>query len=155
VLQRDPGQIDARGDVELAEHLAQVESDGVRADEQLVGYLPIGQAPGHQAGRGLLDVGEAGPASRRPSLTRPVPAPHPELAQPPAGTRHASPRPEPAVLHERLLQAANGLVVPARRGQQHALVLYRAGAGPRVRQLVGRVLQAGNVARQQPLGVFG
>src|SRR6476619_4934312 len=102
VLQRDPGQIDARGDVELAEHLAQVERDGVRADEQLVGYLPIGQALGHQAGRGLLDVGEAGPASRGPCLTRPVPASHPELAQPPAGTRHASPRPEPAVLHERL-----------------------------------------------------
>ena len=102
-----------------------------------------------------LDVGEAGPASRQPSLTRPVPAPHPELAQPPAGTRHASPRPEPGVLHERLLQAANGLVVPARRGQQHTLVLYRAGAGPRVRQLVGRVVQAGNVARQQPLGVLG
>jgi hypothetical protein len=46
VLQRDPGQIDARGDVELAEHLAQVERDGVRADEQLVGYLLIGQALG-------------------------------------------------------------------------------------------------------------
>jgi hypothetical protein len=41
VLQRDAGQLDARPDVELAEHLAQVECDRVRADEQLIGYALV------------------------------------------------------------------------------------------------------------------
>ena len=41
--------------------------------------------------------------------TRPVQAPHPELAQPSAGTRHAPARPEPVVLPESLLQAADRL----------------------------------------------
>ena len=46
-------------------------------------------------------------------------------------------------------------MVPARRGQQHALVLQRACAGPRIWKLGGRVLQERDVGCQQPLGVLG
>lgn len=41
MLQRDAGQFDTRLDAELAEHLAQVERDRVRANKQLTGYLLV------------------------------------------------------------------------------------------------------------------
>ncbi len=60
--------------IDPLENKREMERDRVRADEQLVGYPLVGQAFGHQAGRGPLDVGGAGPARGRPLLTRPVPA---------------------------------------------------------------------------------
>ena len=142
VLQRDPGQVDARPDVELAERRAQMERDRVRADEQAIGYPLIGRAFGHQVGRALLDVGEAGPApaaSARPASAgaapRAVAAVGGCALRPGAPLACGTPR--------RLLQAADRRAVPARYGQQHALAVHRARAGPRVPKLGGRVLQKG------------
>jgi hypothetical protein len=45
----DPArQLDARADVEFAEDLSQVERNGVRADEQLIGDLLVGEPLGDE-----------------------------------------------------------------------------------------------------------
>src|SRR5258705_13481170 len=99
-----PGQIDAGADVQLAEDLAEVERDGVRAQEHLGGDLLIGQALGDQVRHGTLGVGEARPARLRalgvgkmppPDANPPQPAPHP-----------------PAVAQRRRLVVAGQRVLP-------------------------------------------
>ena len=99
-----------RGDVELAEHLAQVERDGVRADEQLVGDLLVGQALGHQAGRGC--------SMSRPASTSGLTGPaRPRRPRPPR-RRAASPAWSP---------------MPARPGSRRArLERTRSESGPPV-----------------------
>src|SRR5256885_14838777 len=79
MLECDPGQFDARPDVEFAEHLAQGERDGVGAAIYLVGHLLVGHALRDEAGRGPLGVGEALPTRHRPSLLPPMAAPYSEL----------------------------------------------------------------------------
>ena len=59
VCRLDPsGQVDARGHVELAEHVAQVRLDGLEAQEQLVGDLLIRAAVDDEPGDLELTTGE-------------------------------------------------------------------------------------------------
>src|SRR5690242_16595668 len=52
------GEFGARAEAELAEHVAQVEVDGARADEQLCGGVPVGQALPNERGHLPLLRGE-------------------------------------------------------------------------------------------------
>src|ERR1700733_4416431 len=61
-VRRDPGESEARVDLELGEHAAQVAGDGVRGHEQLLGDLAVGEAPGDKACDGELGVGHRLPA---------------------------------------------------------------------------------------------
>src|SRR5258707_7744929 len=79
-----PGQIDAGADVQLAEDLAEVERDGVRAQEHLGGDLLVGQALGDQVRNGALGVGEARPARFRALGVGEMPPPDSDSPQPAA-----------------------------------------------------------------------
>src|SRR3954453_8531835 len=71
-LERQRGELGAGGDAELAEHVAKVEVDGARADEQPGGGVPVGQPLPDQAGhlpflrRQLVDGGDVAAAGGLP-----------------------------------------------------------------------------------------
>ena len=62
VVGRDPGESEARVDLELGEDAAQVTRDCVWGHEQLLGDLAVGGALGHKACDGELGVGHRLPA---------------------------------------------------------------------------------------------
>src|SRR5258707_11845724 len=60
-----------------------MEGDRVHADVLSAGDFLIAQPARHQLADRSLGVGQARPADVRPPMSRPVPPPHPCLAQPP------------------------------------------------------------------------
>jgi hypothetical protein len=56
--------------------VAQVESDGMGAQEDLSRYLPVAETGGHEVGDPALGIGHAVPAIRGPR--RPVPVVQPD-----------------------------------------------------------------------------
>ena len=70
-----PRQVDAGAYVQLAEDLAKMEGDGVRAQEHLVRDPLIRQALGDQIRHCAFGIGQAGPAGPGPVGMREMPAP--------------------------------------------------------------------------------
>src|SRR5579871_4402196 len=85
LLDDDAGELVAGGNAQLAEGLAQMMRDGVRADVHASGDLVVVQPLGDEAGDGLLGIGQAHPARYGPVGGRvPVAPADAELAQPPS-----------------------------------------------------------------------
>ena len=78
--------LDPGGDAELPEDVAQVERDGVRAQEYPVRHLPVAEPLRHQVGDPPLGVGQAVPAEGRAVRVGPVAEP---------GARGPQPGPDP------------------------------------------------------------
>src|SRR6202000_2626811 len=68
-------------DFEVAESLAEVKRDRVRADEHLVGDLLVGQSRGDEARHAAFGLRQALPARLRPLRGVPVPAPDAKSAE--------------------------------------------------------------------------
>src|ERR1700730_12918767 len=79
-----PRQVDAGAYVQLAEDLAKMEGDGVRAQEHLVRDPLIRQALGDQIRHCAFGIGQAGPAGPGPVGMREMPAPDADPARPPS-----------------------------------------------------------------------
>ncbi len=83
VLHGYPRELYPGRNPQLAEDLPQMEGDRVHADVLSAGDFLIAQPARHQLADRSLGVGQARPADVRPPMSRPVPPPHPCLAQPP------------------------------------------------------------------------
>src|SRR6266542_2169326 len=132
LLSEDPGQVDAGADVQLAEDLAEVERHGVRAQEHLGGALLVGQALGDQVGDGALGIGEARPPALRALGVGGMPAPDADPAQPAANPPAITQGRSLVVAGQRVLEPPPGLLEVLPADQQHAEVLRRGCASPRI-----------------------
>ena len=77
--------------------MAQVEGDGVRAQEYPARHLAVAEPFGHQVGDAPLGVGQAVPAHGRPVRVPPVAEPGAGRAQPGPHPGHAVVGAEPLV----------------------------------------------------------
>src|SRR5258706_6775964 len=147
VLHGDPRELDPRRNPQLAEDLPQMKGDRVDADVLAVSDFLIAQPSADKLADRAFSVGQACPPDVGPSMSRPMPAPHPRLAQPPpdpgrvpgcSGTLIAVQRVVQASDRVRLRCAARTKQVPeilgGRRGEPRISIDLacppEAGAGP-------------------------
>ena len=153
MLRGQAGQLHPGGDVELAEHPAQVKGDRVHAEEHVARYLAIAEPLGHQVHDAPLGVRQAGPAESGPVRVAPVPDPDPRGPQP-------GPDPVHAIGDFELLVKGVGLMQPIHSGSAvpllgagHPGVFGGPGPAEQARVCRGGPVQGGRVLLDQPADV--
>jgi hypothetical protein len=135
--------------------VAQVESDGMGAQEDLSCYLSVAETGRHEVGDPALGVGHAVPAVRRPRRPVPVVQPDARAAQLGADARHPVAVAEPLVHRMGLPHQGHGVVVAAAGGGGQGGVLGCGSACELSRVAARHLLKQGRIALDQAADMQG